>query len=52
MIKNIKDNTHYRITLKERIEVGGITLHLGRDYVIRGDVLKTIKTSVNDAKPV
>jgi len=52
MIKNIKDNTHYRITLKERAEVGGVTLHPGRDYVIRGDALKAIKASVSDAVAV
>jgi len=56
MLKRINDKLHYRITLKERAEIEGATgkvaLHPGREYTVRGDVLKTIKTSVSDAKPV
>jgi len=56
MIKNINIKKHYRITLNERAEVdtgvGRITLHPGRDYTVRGDVLKKIKDKVQDAQAV
>jgi len=56
MAKRISDNKHYRITLAERAEVetgvGKITLHPGREYTVRGDVLKALRDKVTDAKAV
>jgi hypothetical protein len=48
----ISDGKNYRVKLREPVEVLGRTLYPGRDLIIRGDLLKTIKDKVEDVHAV
>lgn len=50
--KDIKDEGQYKVTLKERAEVFGLTLYPGRSYILRGDALKMVLDKVENAEPV
>jgi hypothetical protein len=51
-VKKIDNNTQYRVTLKEKVELYGQSLYPGHEVFLRGDVLKTVADKVSHAEPV
>ncbi len=51
-VKKIDNDTQYRVTLKEKVEVYGQWLYPGHAVTLRGDVLKTVADKVDHAEPV
>ncbi len=45
----IKDEAQYQVALSDRAELLGEKLYPGREYIIRGDMLKTIQDKVASA---
>ncbi|MGI2326171.1 MULTISPECIES: hypothetical protein [unclassified Methylococcus] len=48
----IDDDGQYRVVLRDRIVVDGVTLYPGWDIVLKGDVVKSNREAIEHADPV